>query len=169
MPCFSKMDNHDIEWAYFSTQEPQFIARRPSGTEAQRRGRRYEKKVLAWLKHAYKHRLVPSPWLYYKAGCSLKWCQPDALLVWPELGFIYILEIKYSHTRRAWGQLQELYYPVLRKVFPADLWQLRTYEICRYYDPHTNFPGPLRLVDCIHPKQHPTLSAGTVGVHIWNE
>ena len=72
------------------------------------------------------------------------------------------MEIKYQHTSDAWWQVMKLYYPVLRNVFPEDLWYYRMCEVVKWFDPAIRFPTETRLTP--DPAE---LHDGDFGVHIW--
>lgn len=153
----------EVEWAAFAKHPPQFaVQRRRRGVKGQ--GIRYEKAVQKYLAHEFSGWYVRSPWLCYAfADGRRHWCQPDGLIVRPDKGVLYVQETKLQHTHKAYFQLQELYYPVLRHLFPHDLWTIRLLEICRWYDPTVPFPGPHRL------RPHPyKVMGGEIGVLIWN-
>jgi hypothetical protein len=124
----------------------------------------YEKKVHKHVSKLWGWKYLPSPWIRYKlVSGALKWCQPDGLYIDPRAGLLVIVEVKHAHTSAAYQQLWELYAPVLRKIFPPDLWDYRFLEIVRWYDCQTYFPGKHRLRKCIEEvRPHET------SVLIWN-
>lgn len=131
---------------------------------AQKKGIKYEKEIHNKLEERFRDNYVPSPWIEYLVDNFVGVCQPDGLLVWPESGEIDVLEIKHSHDPRAWFQLWGLYVPVLKSIFGEELWKFRGTEICRYYDPDTEFPGEVSwredLLD---------LREGLTNLVVWNE
>ena len=136
-----------ISSARFSPTLPHLPPHHYSGRA--RLGIRYEAAVHEYLDDRYPERYVPSPWLNYScAGEShFHWCQPDGLLFWPENGRITIIEAKYQHTPRAHQQLLGLYTPVLKKIFPENLWTLEVCEVVKWFDPAISFPTKIRLVE----------------------
>lgn len=119
---------------------------------------------MEWLESLYPKRFIPGPWLMYAVPgrAQVQWCQPDGLLYSPRRGIVYILEIKLKHTDGAWWQLHELYAPVIERIHPRNLWEIRLVEIVKWYDPSTYFPGRHYL------RRRPHLTAkGEVGVVIW--
>src|SRR5262245_45508414 len=51
------------------------------GSAAQRHGKRYERKALAYLSKVLGDRFRPSPWFKFEdASFNIRWCQPDAIL-----------------------------------------------------------------------------------------
>lgn len=124
-------------------------------------GVQYEKKVQAHLCDLYPDRYIPSPWLKFFAEGKWRWCQPDGLLLDIKRGRITIVEVKYQHTADAWWQVRHLYEPVLRAIFPAELWHFDACEIVKWYDPEITFPERVVLAQEVDMK-HPAFK-----VHIW--
>lgn len=76
-------------------------------------------------------------------------------------GTLVVIEVKLSHTERAWWQLNRLYAPLLRQLVIPSV-SLRCVEICRHYDPDAQFPSPSRLVDSLH-----RIPDGVTGILQW--
>lgn len=137
-----------VIFAQFTETKPKFTET-PLNlfTRAQKEGLRYEKKAHDYLKGlllAEKNtnfELMLSPWIMFKTKHDsferIRFCQPDAILISADRSRIILCEIKYQHTNEAWKQLRLLYEPVLRHIFP--LASIACIEICRWFDPHTNF------------------------------
>lgn len=125
-------------------------------------GIRYEAKVHEYLTQVYGLRYVQSPWLrFFSAGEGHRWCQPDGLIIDTQAGRITIVEVKYQFTSDAWWQIKRLYEPVLRVIFPAELWHFDYCQVVKWYDPNVKFQEPIVLaheVDMRH--KH-------FKVHIW--
>lgn len=153
----------DIEWVKMSPVAPPFIrsGRRAGGRRAQ--GLRYEKKVQEMLLTILPEQYVPSPWLYFAADGKIRWCQPDGLIFDTANGVITIVEIKYQHTTDAWWQLYRLYLPVVREMFPRQLWKIRTLEIVKWFDPQVAWPLGVKLAE--DPRALP--QTDLTCVHIW--
>lgn len=124
-------------------------------------GVRYEKRVQEFLADCYGGRYAPSPWFRFFANSKWRWCQPDGLLFDPKRGIINIVEVKHSHTSDAWWQTKHLYGPVVQWLFPQRLWRIQFVEICRWYDPQTPFPEPIRMTPEIE------VDTSAFKVHIW--
>lgn len=141
---------------------PAFAAapKRRTGRRAQ--GVRYERKVHEHLAELYPDRYVSSPWIRFTnvEDNNARWCQPDGLIIDLHAGEIVIVEVKYQHTSDAWWQLEKLYKPVLKVLFPPKLWSLRCVEVVKWFDPMTNFPVPTKM------SERPT-GVGDFSVHIW--
>lgn len=152
-----------VTTAHMQLTPPPFIRpHRYTGRRAQ--GVRYEKHVHMMLSQRYPGQHVQGPWLRFYSNGKPRWCQPDALLVDITQGRIVVLEVKYQHTADAWWQLNHLYVPVLRAMFPPTLWALSTCEIVKWYDPATWFPCRVAMLS------DPMMSKGNeFGVHIWRK
>ena len=110
-------------------------------TNAQKNGRRYEKKIGTRLLSALPS-IELSPWFEFDSSLGLgRLCQPDAILVGEKE--LTIFEIKYSHCLEAFWQLSDLYYPVLSSF--VDHPNIRLVEIVRSFDPSIQFPIPINL------------------------
>ncbi len=153
----------NVVWAKLMDTPPEWIKQRARGNSAQSRGIRYEKKAHKHFSSIYGCNYIPNPWIQFKnSQAQLRWAQPDALLFDFPLGILTIIEYKYQHTAQAWWQLVELYKPLVRKLYPQDLWRIRLLEITQFYDPHVLFPCEVTIlnnVDAFFPDQ--------IGVYIW--
>lgn len=149
---------------------------------AQRAGKRYEQRVMAWLQTVFPARpclkmhmqsggaihatevlqsqLEIGPWFMYVDDRGPHVCQPDAIIRWGTS--VVVVEVKRSHTADAWWQLRRLYEPVVSMALRTLTHPL---EICRTYDPAVYIPDPVELLDDVHDAQ---LSARTTfGVLQW--
>lgn len=154
-----------MEWAKVSRAAPPFAtaARKRSGRRLA--GMKYENAVQEHFATIYPGQYTPGPWLYFKGAGGTKWCQPDGLIFDLTAGTIILVEIKYQHTTDAWWQLRRLYEPVLRALFPAQLWTFHTLEVVKWYDPEVLWPEPTRLLS--NPIDAAKLPDGHSGIHIW--
>lgn len=161
----SKRLTRMVEWASFAKYPPSF-AKDVHRRGARGRGVQYEKKVRAWLSRKYEGWYIPSPWLLYRLhnDSRLHWCQPDGLVIRPDLGIIWVHETKLRHTAEAWFQLMDLYLPILERIFPPKLWSIRLVEVVRWFDPSVPFPGKYSL----HP-EFEDVKLNEVGVKIWRK
>lgn len=152
-----------VEWAAVAATIPHFGARKNRPTQAQKAGLRYERKAQDYLQSLYPDSYVASPWLVFRLRQEpcLRWCQPDGVIVDPSASTITIVEIKLRHMAEAYTQVNGIYLPVLRKIFPG--WHFRQVEVTRWYDPAANFPVPVQLLSGID-----VASRSRFGVHIWN-
>jgi hypothetical protein len=74
---------------------------------------------------------------------------------------LVIIEVKLTHTERAWWQLRRLYLPLLAQlVVPGT--NISTVEICRSYDPDISFPGPSAPTTSLH-----RLTPSVTGILHW--
>jgi hypothetical protein len=159
---FQKVEN--VSRAVFAKYPPEFAANDRIPRGLRRKGLAFEAEVQEALKKAAKGLYFPSPWIIYTTGGGfIHWCQPDGLYFDPTRGHLYIIECKLRHTADAWWQLHEVYAPVLARMFPRELWELRFVEIVRWYDPSTYFPGRHFLR-----KKVTQTERGETGVIIWS-
>lgn len=147
-----------VEAAYFC-EEPPFAQRRKS-TGARAKGVRYEKKVQAYLQ-SLDPLYLPSPWLRFLDESGWRWCQPDGIRIDAATGELLVVEVKYQHTQQAWEQMEKLYAPVLRFLFPGNGWRLRFLEVVKWYDCDTPCTPTPRLIE------HPFQQQYERGLHIW--
>jgi len=152
----------DLVWVRPLPYQPPFINRRkPKGRKAQ--GVRYEQRAHAHFRDLYGERYIHSQWFQFQeAGLNPRYCELDGLLIRPKQGRLILLEMKYSHTANAWWQTRKLYSPILRFLFPAELWELSVCEVTKWYDPAVAFPEPAHLIKDIRDSQ-----PGKFGIHIW--
>ena len=129
-------------------------------TYAQRAGLRYEQKVHDVLGAIYEGRYRKSTSILYEDRTGLHRAIPDGVLV---LDRVWVaLEIKFSHTERAWWQLMRVYVPLLRGLAPPGTTVVPC-EVCSTYDPEVRLPGPHVLTESLH-----SLSEGwRMGVIHW--
>lgn len=127
-----------------------------------RAGLLYEKAVLEALEERFGPLFSPKPWLAFRRPIGeWHWCQPDGLLFDPQAGLLTIVEVKYTHTPRAYFQLWEMYKPVLERLFPVTLWRYRLIEICKKYTV-IPFPGPFRIMTELNDE-----IGNETGVYVW--
>lgn len=149
---------------------PEYILKSLASTVVRSRssqdGLRYEKKVIQLLQKQLPE-LVAGPWIKFVAGriyqTRERWCQPDAFWADHDNKRVYVFEVKLSHTSNSWWQLQRLYIPVLRVIFPG--YEFVPIEICKWYDPHTAFPVIFKLEPNI--RDLALMSPQVFYVHIW--
>jgi len=106
--------------------------------------------VQTWLERNLGMGYIASPWLRFRlrdTGLRQHWCQPDGLLLDPWTGQLTIVEIKYQHCADAWFQMNRLYAPVLRMIFPERDWRFATCEIVKWFDCAIQVPEPPKLRD----------------------
>lgn len=119
--------------------------RRAEGiTGSQKAGLRYEEHVQNVLQTKFSN-YMPGPYLHFKDRGVVRTAQPDGVLLFDD--YLFIFEVKYTHCPEAWWQLEKLYAPLLRQLFPSRTVGL--VEVCRSYDPSTPFPCAIECFDCI--------------------
>ena len=154
-----------VRSARILAEKPPFIRRgRATGRFAV--GVRYEREVQDYLSLLVLGRpevqLWHGPWIEFWEKAGKRWCQPDAVLVHEESRTGIIVEVKYQHCADAWFQLKELYYPVLRVLFPQITFGL--VEIVHWHDPSIQFPERYEFTADPFSCKHTNL----IAVHIYN-
>lgn len=154
-----------IEWASFFPAIPPFIRPLHKATGRRLKGIKYEvaaqKMILAKFPQSY----FVSPWLKFSCFKGVRWCQPDGILINLEEGLITIVEMKYQHTTEAWWQMRKLYEPLLRAMFPAELWRINTLEVVKWFDPLVDYPEQLYMLKEL--EDHLSIPSDQTGLHIW--
>lgn len=130
------------------------------GTWAQKNGLRYEAKVQAMVVGEFPGYL-PGPCIHFKDNYVMRMAQPDGILVFDD--FVVVVEIKYQHMPEAWWQLDQLYKPLIAKLWPQK--QISLIEICRSYDPSMPFPVPIKRFDAL--KDWCSQYRSEFGVLVW--
>lgn len=146
-----------VEFASFSAKPQAQRVAGPSQTSSQRSGLRWEDTTHTMLRQAWERPGVnyfPGPWISFKDKSGMRVCQPDALLL--TNSWLLIIEMKLTHTARAWWQLEKLYRPVCEKLVTCPIFTL---EVCKQGDPMLSFPMPVRVYDklanfAIPPRSH---------------
>lgn len=164
----------EIDFAMFATKSPSFIATsmsnlsKPFLTKVQKSGLQYEKRAQAYLinlcKGGDKFICLCNPWIMFRSkrdvSNAASFCQPDCLVISKNSTQVIIVEIKLSHTADSWKQLRQLYEPVVRHLYPNS--KIALLEVCKWFDPHTNFPERYYYADNVLEAQNERL-----GVHIY--
>jgi hypothetical protein len=88
--------------------------------------------------------IVSDTWIKYKIYSGVKLCSPDHILIDVRKGIVTVIECKLSHTATAWFQLNHVYMPVLKKLFPG--FTVRGVEICKNFSNTTRYPKEVKLV-----------------------
>lgn len=132
-----------IAWAS-EAQNPHSASSLPPSS-AQLAGLRYERRVKDWLAREFGHSFLSGPWWMYSDGGRRRYCQPDGTLRRGDS--CTIVEIKLRWTALAWWQLQRLYLPVARALYPSSSFSLCA--IVRSFDPAIPTPAPVRLIETL--------------------
>ena len=128
-------------------KRPSFIRKINRTKGSKRAGELFEEKVHVELRKKFRDRYVSGAWIEYDGDlCGIKVCQPDGIIFDFERGIITVVECKLSFTADAWYQLNELYIPVLRVMFPEDLWQIRGVQIYKFAAGGVKYPEYPRVV-----------------------
>ena len=117
-----------LRWAHLSDTGPPYPKYRGM-TAPQRAGRRFEKKVASKLESLVEGRFLFSQgqWISFQDENGYGMAQPDLYLRDEER--IILLEVKLTQTEAAWRQMEDLYVPLLRMVFP-EVWRVCTVQVC---------------------------------------
>lgn len=99
---------------------------------------------------------IPSPFFQYYEKWKPKWCQPDGLYFDFTQLTITIVEVKLTHTVRAWWQCRHLYEPVISRAF-GTAWNVKSLEVVKYIDYSEPFPEKLLQVDGLKFESEPNL------------
>lgn len=111
-------------------------------TAAKASGIRYEGQVAEYIRSLRPEARI-SPTVRFTDACgSERICIPDAVIEVPR--GVVVVEVKLQHMPEAWWQLEQLYRPVLRLLYPKQ--HIFSLEICRSYDPAMPFPVDVELV-----------------------
>lgn len=111
----------NLEWARFSTGT--FFCQninKTNFTNSQRRGLNFEKKVGKEVEKKCVEmceEILIGPWIEFKDKNGLGIAQPDIVLVGKKR--VIVLECKLTFTDSAWAQMNKLYIPLLRKMYPS--------------------------------------------------
>lgn len=155
-----------IAWAQFTKDAPPFArkgrSRRSRGRKAC--GARYEAKAHAHFTSLYDTSYVASPWLKFMLVGEerYRYAQPDGLYFNVLEGQITIVEMKYQHTSDSYWQLVGKYAPLMRKMFPKNLWEIAVVEVVKWYDCNVMFPTHIKLREKIC-----DVKANEFAVHIY--
>lgn len=131
-----------VIWSEIAQHPPSFVRRASSGRR--KLGVQYEDRVHLHIQAGLdQHQLYwAGPWIRFlcQGEERSRWCQPDGLHFDLKSGLLTVVEMKYTHTSDAWWWVQQLYLPVVRSLFPSNLWTYRRCEVVHTYDPATRFP-----------------------------
>lgn len=130
--------------------EAEFVAR-PAFVKNQRHrgvkraGITFEKKVGDVLENAFGLQVVHGAWIKYVDGVyGERCCSPDYLVIDVWKGLVTIVECKLSHTKDAWIQINDVYTPVVRKLFPN--FEVRGIEVCKNFERSKPYPVTPNIV-----------------------
>lgn len=116
-------------------------------TAAQRAGIAFEVRVHDVLSAIYGVNYRPHPAILYEDNRGHRRAIPDGIL---RLGStLVVVEVKLSHTDRAWWQLRRLYIPLLNQLTIPSV-RVVGIEICHNFDPDTRWPEPFSFLTSIH-------------------
>lgn len=134
---------------------PDWVTQATEGSK--RAGKRFEEFQLAKLEKEFGNLFEPEPWFEFEDNERTYHCAPDGIL-WLDSSPV-IIEIKLSHTYRAWEQLKKLYLPVVKSFYPDSFFRLS--EICKTFDPSVYMNG-VDVEFIISPKFAPKRGLGVV-------
>lgn len=136
------------------TKGPNFASVQPRLHAAAQRGINYERKVHRHLRELFSPErgaqlYAPAHWIAFRTSDptdrSLRFAQPDGLLLDLDRSLIIIIEVKLRHMQSAWWGLRRLYEPLIRKLF-GSRWSYAVCEVVGWYDPAVFWPEPYSMV-----------------------
>lgn len=133
----SKSNPVKVTKVFINDQGPHFSQAHLRGK--QKAGLAYEKKFHSMMKLKHGKNYHSNVWFHYQSHGTWHWCQPDGILVQPELERITIFECKLKHTDRSYYQLMDLYLPVVSAAFGSGF-NYFLVEVCCTYDPAIPYP-----------------------------
>lgn len=132
----------DVKRAKLIPAAPAFVREYTRKRGRRWHGIKYQREVDAHYAQRFGSSYISNQWIEFLDGTSreVRYCQPDGILIELARGRITVVEVKYSHTELAYWQLFELYLPVLRALFPPQLWTFAAIEVCSRFDPTVALP-----------------------------
>lgn len=116
---------------------------------ARRAGITFEKRVGEFLNGLFGNQVVSNSWIsYFDESNGDRICSPDHLIIDVKAGVVTVVECKLSHTANAWYQLNDVYAPVIKFLFPG--FDVRLIEICKNYERSISYPQVPRIVCDLH-------------------
>lgn len=125
--------------------EPQFAQTNGVVHGAKGKGLRYEARVKDYLDTIVKEpwAALPGPWFEFVDRSGFRYAQADWIAFNFQRGLVCIAEIKLSRVPEAWWQLNKLYKPIVRSIFPD--WDIACLEIAHI--PHmVAVPEDVRVI-----------------------
>ena len=113
-------------WAKEAVAKPSF-ARKSRARGAKALGLRYEAALARRLPGAQHGK-----WFEFQDANGLGWCQPDLFVQIESENCVLVLECKHTWTAEGHSQLEQLYFPVLEKVFGQKVVGV---QVCKYLAP----------------------------------
>lgn len=103
----------DLRVCALLSARPKFIPR-PGGKGSKALGRTYQNKVGKFIRRKFPD-LVTGQWFEYVDANGRGWCETDHYLVFEDQ--VILFECKLTQTHVAFLQMDELYKPILRKIY----------------------------------------------------
>jgi hypothetical protein len=113
------------------------------------------------LELKYELQYFASRWFKYWDDGEIHYCQTDGLLFLPNHRRLVVVEAKIKHCPEAYYQVEKLYKPVLKWLFPS--WQIASCEVVKWFDSAVDFPVEPSLRKEVH-----FAEPGEFAVHILN-
>jgi hypothetical protein len=130
----------DVTRAKLLSCAPPFIREYSRKSGRRWHGIKYQREIDAEFARRYGTAYISGQWIEFVENDERRYCQPDGILIELQRGRITVVEVKYSHTELAYYQLFDLYLPVLRALFPPQLWTFAAIEVCSRFDAAVALP-----------------------------
>lgn len=124
--------------------QPPGIANTSKMRGSRRAGISFERKVGERLNSLFHEGAWGDVWIGYESSKKTSYCSPDFIVIDVILGLITVVECKLTHTDDAYYQLNNLYIPVVKKLFPG--FEVRGVEVCKNFDRSTRYPVTPNIV-----------------------
>lgn len=119
--------------------QPPAFTRKQRLRGSQRAGLTFEKKVGEMLSEKFGDRVIADCWIGYDDMVfGERICSPDYLVIDVVRGLITIVECKLTHTKDAWRQINDVYFPVVARLFPG--FDIRGIEVCKNFEMSREYP-----------------------------
>lgn len=132
-----------IRKAFF--MKPPGIANTSKMRGSRRAGLTHERKVGERLSALFGDGCWGDIWIGYESSKKTSYCSPDFIVIDVILGLITVVECKLTHTEDAYYQLNNLYIPVIKKLFPG--FEVRGIEVCKNFERSTRYPVTPAIVN----------------------
>lgn len=125
------------EDAHFVKPPAFTLNKRPRGSK--REGHRFERRVGEELDKLFDGKVVSNAWIAFDdVSFGERVCSPDHLIIDVVRGIVTVVECKLTHTKDAWKQINDVYMPVIKSMFPG--FMVRGIEVCKNFEQGKDYP-----------------------------